>query len=188
MKKILLCLAALAISACTYICGGESDAPDIIELDDVQGCYYSFKQLDGFYDVYHQERDAQYGGIRTVKDDSIAQSIFCKKICIDSTKATLLTFERQNYWTSDTARWLSAANVDSSIAKGSVVIRSYDPVDGHFYSNMRVTVNHYNEDGEKTYKENLWIHFKEKDGVKYLYNENQNQLLASSEEYSICED
>ena len=129
-------MAALLLNACVYITGADSDSPEPIELSDVQGCYYSARELSGFYSEY------QRNGWQVKAEDRISQRIECRKICIDGNKATDLTFYKKIFWSLDTTQILSVANTDSVLAKGQAYIIYYDENDGHFVNNLRLTFSY----------------------------------------------
>lgn len=178
MRKILLlCSVLLWIAGCSYITGGESVSPDIIELADIQGCYYDSNVSSSFYVAYHHE---DFGSERVEVNDSLYQWVYCRKVCIDSTNATDLTYERRIYWTLDTLQRLSSFFADSSLGKGSASVISYDENDGHFYKNLYMKIKYPDYSSNEAHR---YI-FEERDGIKYIYH--HGSVILSSVEDDAC--
>ena len=181
----------LFLAGCVYVTGGDSDAPELIELADLQGCFYNADVSLTLSDEYHYEHDPAVGGIRTVKDDSVSQNTYCRKLCIEGDKITDLTFTKKVFWTRDGLTRLSTANRDSSIGKGTVSILGYDSDDGHFFDNMEMKIkykkscsSYYSCDDEYYWETHSYL-FEERDGVKSIYH--RGDVEVSSKEYDdLC--
>lgn len=181
----------LFLAGCVYVTGGDSEAPEEIELADLQGCYYNADESHTFSDVYHYEHDTKVGGTLTVKDDSVSQNTYCRKLCIEGDKITDLTFTKKVFWTRDGLTRLSTAYADSSTGKGTASILGYDSDDGHFYNNLKMSIK-YKESCSFNYScddKYYWLTysylFEERDGVKSIYH--HGRVEVSSKEYNdLC--
>lgn len=171
MKQFLCAVSFLLLAGCSYITGGEGDTPDLIEQSDVQGCYYDAYRSSFFYEETHYENGSEIL-------DSLHNSVYCRKVCVEGTKATDLSYERRTYWSLDTLQQLSYSFTDSSLAKGSANVVRYNKDDGHFYKNLWMKFKY------DDYSDSHRYIFEERDGVKSIYH--HGAVVLSSVEDEAC--
>ena len=88
MHKRLLFLFGLlffCFAACSIpFTSGESDAPDVITLDDLQGCYYvEYYHEDSIFHYYKDSVQVPYTTDSAVFSDTIENHIQCERICFE---------------------------------------------------------------------------------------------------------
>lgn len=91
--RVLLFFACMVFCACSIpFVSGESDAPDALTLEDVQGCYY--------YESYEENLITHwdYNSQKYVSVDSMQSFLTCKKLCIEGENETLTSFTKKEKW------------------------------------------------------------------------------------------
>jgi hypothetical protein len=93
-------LLFLILVACSLpFTSGESDAPDIITLEDLQGCYYAENyHEDSVYHYYADSIQVSYPTDSAVFSDTIQNSIECKRICFEQNIKRTFNKEYQYRW------------------------------------------------------------------------------------------
>lgn len=137
-SRKLLFSAAFALLAslegCVYITDGDSETPDIVSLDDLQGCFYrSYKDSYFLTDWKWQNYgDREIAGYH--KDG------FCYRVCVTDTMAKYLEFTKREFWDVDTTEILRIQLMDSTSKTGKAKVYANNKEDGHFFTNSQLTV------------------------------------------------
>jgi hypothetical protein len=102
LKRLLSlsCPILLFLVACSIpFTSGESDAPDIITLEDLQGCYYTENyHEDSVYHYYVDSIQVSYSTDSAVFSDTIQNFIECRRVCFEQNTNKIFYKHYQYRW------------------------------------------------------------------------------------------
>ena len=153
---LLLVLSALCLQGCPYIAHDQSDAPEQVTAEDVQGCYYSEIINE---DTYIDKKLPNVEGERpALGREKRYDKILCKEICFEGDSATVvvrgfaLTYDTTGQFVEDTIPYTLRGETisyrddmevhtiwesDETVYKETFPVSYLEPkIDGIFHTNI----------------------------------------------------
>ena len=153
---LLLVLSALCLQGCPYIAHDQSDAPEQVTAEDVQGCYYSEIINE---DTYIDKKLPNVEGERPAQGrEKRYDKILCKEICFEGDSATVvvrgfaLTYDTTGQFVEDTIPYTLRGETisyrddmevhtiwesDETVYKETFPVSYLEPkIDGIFHTNI----------------------------------------------------
>jgi len=189
-------LLFLTLAACSFpLTSGESDAPDIITIEDLQGCYYAeYYHEDSVFHYYEDSVLVSYPTDSVVFSDTIESHIQCERICFEQNiQKSHFKFYRYR-WNTKYPEIKTLYHHSEEIGSGSVTIveplvQGYDIVQpGSFDYNVAYQSwdSTYRFEGSQSWLSAMqdrygYKTYSERNGIKYLDE-------YSSKGWTLCEE